>query len=468
MSTANPAAALSITLAPDGLEARLELHAVEGAAAVTAEAVLAALAAKNITQGILNEAIAAAIAPGAAGVQVVARGTPVEQGSDGWLESRIPEARDRKPLVDDSGQVDYRDLGDILIVHPGDALMQRHPPTPGSDGLTVTGQKIPAKPGKAAAFSANLPGTTLAADNPDLLQAAITGLPVLVRGGMMVEPVFKAENISAASGNIDFEGSVVIRGDVAAGMTVRATGDIEIGGMVEGATLEAGGNIAVKGGVIGSLGRESTDAQHIRCSGTFNAAYAQQARIEAGDSIFIDDMAMQCELSALNHIRVGNNKRGHIVGGRVQATLSITAKVFGSPNRVRTECEIGVNPQLHKQLLEMTKALDAKETHLLEVSKLIAFAEKNPGKVKAEMLEKARATAAALSEDISGIQEEQRHLDKKISLSLQARVNAEQTLHEGVEVRMGKRRYNVAEEQGACAVGLDKDALKLLALEDKA
>lgn len=463
-----PAAVLSVALSPDGLEARLTLRTAEGGAPVGREAVLAALAAKGVTQGFLDDAIDDAVAGGSADARVVARGVPPQHGRDGWLESRIPEARDRKPVVNAQGQVDYRDLGGILIVRPGDALMLRHPPTPGSEGLTLAGAKIPAKAGKAAVFSANLPGTAMAADNPDLLQAAITGLPVLVRGGMMVEPVFKAEAVDAASGNIDFDGSVVILGDVAAGMTVRASGDIEIGGMVEGATLEAGGGITVKGGVIGSFGRDSGDVHYIRCSGSFTAAYAQQARIEAGDSIFIDDVAMQCELSAINHVRIGNNKRGHIVGGRVQATLSITAKVIGSPNRAHTECEIGVNPLMHKQLLELTKALDAKETHLLETGKLLAFAGKNPGKVRPEMLDKARATAAALNEDIAAILEQQQDLNLKISLSLQARVNAEQTLHEGVEVRMGSRRYRVTEEQGACAVGLEQETLKLLPLEKTA
>ena len=243
-------------------------------------------------------------------------------------------------------------------------------------------------------------------------------------------------------------------GDVVARMTVRASGDIQVGGVVETATLEAGGSIVVKGGVIGDLGRRTSEDHHISCGACFNAAYAQQARINAGDSIFIDDMAMQCELSAINHIRVGNRKRGHIIGGHVQATLSITAKVVGSPNRTRTHCEIGVNPLMHKKLLELSKKRDGEETQLLEISKLLDFAHKNPGKLRPEMIDKARATAAALSAEIAGMREEQEALTKQIELSQHSRVNVQQALYEGVEVRMGNLRYSPAEEHGACAVGM--------------
>jgi uncharacterized protein (DUF342 family) len=389
-------------------------------------------------------------------------------GSDGRFESLLPEVRSRVPRVDESGHTDYRDMGEILVVHPGDKLMLRHPATTGRDGVTLRGEPIPPKPGKDMMYSANLAGTTFAPENPDLLLAAISGQPVVVKGGMIVEPLYKVDEVGTASGNIDFDGSVVVHGEVGAGMTVRATGDIEVGGVVESATLEAGGSIVIKGGAIGSLGRKSGAEHRIKCGGCFTAAFAQQAAIEAGDSIFIDDVAMQCELTAHNHIRVGNQKRGHIIGGKAQATLSITAKVIGSPNRVATRLEIGVNPSMHKQLLEMAKDRDGKENQLLEISKLLDFAHKNPGKVRPEMIEKARTTAGALGEAIAAMREEQDVLTKKIELSLQSRVIAEQAIYEGAEVLMGNQRHRVVGEQGACAIGLTEHGLARMPLEDKA
>jgi uncharacterized protein (DUF342 family) len=249
-------------------------------------------------------------------------------------------------------------------------------------------------------------------------------------------------------------------------MCVRCSGDIEVGGMVEAATLEAAGSIVVKGGVVGGLGRKEAAEHFIRCGGSFNAAYAQQAKIDAGDSIFIDDTVMQCELAAANHILVGNKRRGHIIGGKAQATLSITGKVLGSPNRVATRFEIGVDPAMHKLAQEKAKTRDGRETQLLEISKLLDFAAHHPERVRPEMVDKARATAAALSAEIAAIREEEETLEKRVELAQQSRVIAKEILYEGVEVLMGNHRYRVAGEHGACAVGLGKGGLSLLAADE--
>jgi uncharacterized protein (DUF342 family) len=313
-------------------------------------------------------------------------------------------------------------------------------------------------------FSANLKGAAIAPHDSNLLVAAIAGQPVQARGGMVVEPVYTVQDVDTGTGNVDFDGSVVIQGDVAAGMTVRASGDIEIGGTAEAASLEAGGNIVIKGGALGNPGQSGE--YRIRCGASFSAAFAQKAHIEAGDSIFIDDAAMQCELTATNHVRVGGKKRGHVVGGIARAMLSVTAKVLGAENRTRTRVEIGVNPGMHKMLLEVAKQRDERETALLEVSKLLDFASKNPGRLSAQKIDQARATAARLAEDIAAMRGEQDLLSQKIELSQAAQVVVQITVHEGVEVQMGNRVFKVSAEQGPSTIQLAGESIVLAPLQD--
>lgn len=458
-------ATLAVRIAPDGLAATLSIVAPQGGAPIAKEDVLAELAAKGITEGIALDAINQAIADGAASEVVIARGRQPVAGADGRLESLVAEARDRRPQLDASGHIDYRDLGDIQVVRPGEALMRRHPPTPGEPGVTVCGVAIAPRPGKDIGFAPQLAGAAPAPGDPDCLVATLAGQPVQVRGGIMVEPVYSVDAVSMASGNIRFDGSVKIRGDVAAGMVVSASGDIEVGGVVESATLEAGGSIVVKGGVIGKLGRKDAGEHHIRCGRDFSAAYAQQVRVEAGDSIFIDDIAMQCELAAANHIRVGQRRRGHVIGGRLQATLSVRARVLGSPNRIETQFEIGTPPELHKQQLELAKQRDGRETQLLDISKLLAFADQHPGRLPADKLDKARQTAALLSAEIAELRSNEEALAHKVELAHQARVIAEQAMYEGVVVTLGNQRYRVVGEHGGGAIGLGGHGLELLPVE---
>lgn len=455
-------AELKVDISSDEISATLTIVPAFGGHAISKDEVLAALLGQGITEGIDLEAINGAIAQGFANNVLIARGRPPEHGADGFLECVLPETRDRRPRVNESGQVDYRDLGDIFVVRPGDLLMLRHPPTDGIPGISVRGRVLPARPGKNAMFASKLDGATTASDDPDRLVAAVVGQPVQVRDGVMVEPVFSVAAVTMATGNIQFDGSVKIMGDVAAGMSVTASGDIEIGGVAESATLEAGGSIVIKGGALGKFGRKESETPRIHCGGAFHAAYAQQVRVHAEDSIFIDDIAMQCELTAGNHIRVGNRKRGQVIGGQLQATLSITAKVLGSANRIETRLEIGSPPALLKQKSALARERDNEETQLLEISKVLAFAEQHPGKLGDEMLERARRSAARLAAHIAELRESEETIAHTLALAHDAKVVAEQHIFDGVVVTLGSQRYRVVGEHGACAIGLGALGLQLL------
>lgn len=465
-------ATFSVALSEDQMLAHLSLVPAEGGAAVSRDAVLAALTELGVQSGVDQTALTEALAAGVADHMVIARGLAPEHGADGRLEPCQTQPRTRSPKVSESGQVDYRDLGDLLVVHPGDALMRRIPPTAGTPGRTLTGAIVPAQPGKAVVFGADLPGTKRSAEDPDLLVAAITGQPVLRHDGMIVEPVLVIESVSMTSGNIRFEGSVKIKGDVESGMTVSATRDIEVGGVAELATLDAGGSVVVRGGIIGALGRKdgkSSGAPITRAAVSVEAGYAQNAHIEAGDCIVIEDAAIQCELVAANHIVVGRKKRGCLIGGRHQATLSLTAKEVGSPQRLTTQIELGINPAMHKQMLELAKSRDAKETQLLEVSKLLALARQHPGRLPDTTVTKARQTAAAIAAAIAELREQYEEINRKVALSLGARVIATQKIYESVEVHLAGHRFRVPREYGACAVGLDREGqLGLLAPDEPA
>lgn len=458
-------AELTITVSADGLFVVMNIVPAQGGKPVGTTEVLDRLTELGVTEGILSDEIRRAVAAGVAEGVVIARGRPPVHGEDGRLESLLPEVRSRVPRLTETGQTDFRDLGEILTVSPGQPMMRRRPPTEGIDGVTVLGAPIPAIAGKAVMFATNLAGAQIDADDPDRLLAQIAGQPVVVPGGMIVEPVYTVAAVNMATGNVSFDGSVVVRGDVAAGMRIKASGDIEIGGTAEPCFLEAGGNIVVKGGALGGVGRKEYADSVIRCGGTFTAGYAQQARVEVGDSIFIDDVAMQCELAAGKHICVGNKRRGHIIGGHALATLSITGKVLGSPNRIATTFEVGVSPAMNRRMQELAHERDAREKQLLDISKLLVFADRNPSRVDPKMLERACATTRNLSAEIESLRDEEQRLNQLVMLSQQARVVAEQAMYEGVTVLMGSHRYRLIRDQGPGHIALVNGALELLAPE---
>ena len=106
-----------------------------------------------------------------------------------------------------------------------------------------------------------------------------------------VDPHLKLNGVGVATGNINFTGSVEIKGDIAAGFKVKATGDINVSGVINGAEVE-GRNIYVSGGVNGM------DRSKIRAEEDIRAAFCEMADLQANRDIYIADVALHSQLRA--------------------------------------------------------------------------------------------------------------------------------------------------------------------------
>ena len=79
-------------------------------------------------------------------------------------------------------------------------------------------------------------GTFLSPDDPDLLLASRPGLPRQEKNGMKVDDVLSVKQVDIRHGHVIFEGALIVAGDVTPGMKIKTSGDVVIGGFVEGAT----------------------------------------------------------------------------------------------------------------------------------------------------------------------------------------------------------------------------------------
>lgn len=176
---------------------------------------------------------------------VVARGIPPRQGQNGFVEYHYEEIL--KPVVyqENERQVDYRERYTIQQVEEGTVIATIHPPVPGEPGIKVTGEQVAPKPVVPAVVKCR-EGASLSPDGTRVI-ARTKGRPVYRRGR---EHIFQVENfyvhqgpVNMESGNLYFEGDLIVKGDVEEGMKVLAGGDLEIHGSAAGANLKAGGNI---------------------------------------------------------------------------------------------------------------------------------------------------------------------------------------------------------------------------------
>jgi len=448
-------ASCAVSVSDDFMTATLSITPACGGRRVTREEVLKELADRGVVSGIMEEEIDAAVAAGQASRQQIAAGTLPCPGEDSQFVSLIPEAREMVPLVsDDQNTADYRNLGDLVSVSLGDPLMRRTPPTPGLPGQNLLGITFPTSDGCEIPFADNLTGVACDLHDCDLLLAACSGFPVLVPRGMMVEPVFKLKRVDLSTGNLHVKGSLEIAGDVSEGMEVTATEGITVGGIVEAARLEAGGDIEVKGGVIGHgklfLGKNEgrKEAAQLKAGGRVTVQFAENALIIAGAEITVRELAMQSELTSGTSITVGETggRKGHIIGGLCRAATLVHAIVIGSHAGVPTVVEVGVDPSLNQKLGFVKDTLDEKGGRLEELTKTLAYVRENPGSMEPGLLQLKERVYAKLQSEVAELAGEKKRLQKRMEINGLARVEVERDAFLGVQVRIGHSTLQVEDD----------------------
>lgn len=430
-----------IDIAPDLMAATLTATRAQGGKPLGRDMVAKLLADKKITHGILHDDIGRAIAEGEANALLIAKGRKPVNGEDGKLKSLIEMSKERRPRFDSNDVANYRELGGIVVVYEGQELMQCIPPTQGEAGINIQGKEIPGKSGKAVKFSAQLKGTKLDPNDPNLLVAAIAGQPVLAEGGMIVEPSITVGTVDLNSGNLDFDGSIVIKGDVQPGMAIYASGDIQVGGTVEAATLDAKGDVVVKGGIIGHNDAQDSARARVRCGGTCSALFIENASIEAGNSIQIERHARQSDLAAANQVIVGRpgSKQGNIIGGSVRATMLVQAGTIGTPVGVKTHIMVGSNPKLDERMKVLNRELEQKAKELDDVVKIITFLTENPARAKPGMQQKAENSRDRIMQEMESVRMERDDAAQALKLADGARFVVEKILYTNVKIEIGDK-----------------------------
>ena len=442
-------ASYAVEVAADATCAWVDLTAARGGAPLALPEVLRALAEAGVVHGIDMASLQSACETGSTARVTAANATMPQMGADTRFELLVTDTRDRTPKIDEHGFADYHELGDIPNVTPGQALMRRHPPTSGVNGRNVRGEAMPAIDGHDEPFSAELKGACIADDDPNLLRSQHSGQPVHTGNAVDVEEVLRLTGVSIATGNITFDGTVEINGDVQPGMKVHATGDIVVNGLVEGGELEAGGNINVSGGVIahGAL----------RAAKTAAARFVENSSIHAGTTIAITDMAAHSELEALNEVIISttSGQRGRLVGGVTRAMMRVCTPQLGAMAGGVTKVQVGVNPVLENRHRDLVTLGEKQKVEEEKLGKTLQHLSRNGD--PSGMLERVQGGWKRSLEVWGKTIAEKTELEQQLALTTAARIEIGMGVSGEVDIVIGKaaRRLRRSLGTGAFSVTLD-------------
>lgn len=357
----------------------------------------------QITHGILPLHMEK-VTPGKA--ILIAQGTPPVKGADAQII--YLEIPDRKPVIRADGKADYYDMNFIHEINEGAWLGEKIPPKPGCDGMTIYGESIPALPGRDANLKYDRKSAyEVEEEGKIILRSRIGGVLEHSRGQISVNHHLPINgDVGIETGNIDFEGSISIRGTVQHGYTVIARGDVSIEGPegVSGAKLirSVEGDIYIRGGIFG-LGETRIEA-----GGNIFVKHVNEANLFAGQNISIGFYAIGSNLNAAS-IFV-DERKGKIIGGRAVAKNQIVTSISG--NRLERRTELVVN-SVNKE--EAYTHVQEKATHLKSLHEEIIRLEEQVNRLDVIRLNSQQLAALEQAKQkLDGYKEEAAHIDQEI------------------------------------------------------
>jgi uncharacterized protein (DUF342 family) len=337
-------ASLTITIGPENMSVTLELTAGYGGKQIKNANVIEILKENNITKGIIKENLinivkdGIRLQPGKSITTEIARGKASTSGKDGYIKYLVDDPADRImcPKKLDNGNVDMRELGDLIHVKTGRKLAKLIPPTAGVNGFDIIGTITEAVAGETSVLEES-DGSSFSDENNNILIATIDGMPKHLDNSVTVNTLLEVENIDVGTGNIRFDGSIYVKGNVCEGMELSASEDIVIAGIVESASIAAGGNISI---ALGIIGRQVSEDNHLenntvlQAEGDVSAQFVQYADIFAKNDIKVTQYISHSQIIVEGDLWVGNiaNEKadGKVFGTSVLAGGSVHVGTLGS------------------------------------------------------------------------------------------------------------------------------------------
>lgn len=359
---------------------------------------------------------------------LVAEGIPPKNGDDAYLVSEIPTS-DESPKKE---VFNFRNVMKIPSVTSGQPLARIIPPTLGTPGKNVSNQTIPAKNGRPLLIRA---GKNVILKESTFF-STIDGQISMTNKSISVNPLFEVNgSLDLRTGNIEFVGNVIIRGDVPTGYEVRAGGDVKIYGLVEGAYIEAGGNVIVSGGIAGA------NRGKVIAGGNIQASYLNQAWLQAGQDVFAESSILNSKVVASGSIMC---KNAVVVGGSLSAGRDIHIKELGNKLFTKTILHAGFDPILNEKEKQLKTEIEEATENLKKIRNIEARLLDNARRVGSlpeemrAMLQKQQATKQFLESQIPILHGQLQELEEERHDQLTASVYVYETVFPNVFINFGK------------------------------
>ncbi|MCU7553932.1 FapA family protein [Alteromonas sp. ASW11-19] len=452
----------------DGMSASLVLTAPFGGKMPTAETILALANKNGIRRGVSIKRITALLEESAKGTpgniveREIARGLPPRDGKSSRFIPLVPNALERvlRPQSNDGKRVDMRNLGEVICVKANTEVLRRTPPTQGRNGFDVRGNGLEAKPGDWVEFKKG-EGTVVSDHDENLLIAAIAGMPKYQELTMNIDDTYICSGVNVGTGHINYEGAVLVNGDVTEKMVIKATGDVTVNGFVESARIESGGDIIITEGGMGKVNETQTDYScQLIAAGSVHVQHGQGLDIQCAGNITVGRQLAYSKLRCGGSVTVGqiDNPQGNLFACDVVSQAAVTAGTLGavSGSTLKVDFSPGFNLIVERKdaLDELLKQL--RENNLRHQEKISIIQAKFVPKEMREKVQEAKELLKNESALLSWIEDKAKEMKTaKDSYQTEVKLVANKRLYPGVSVKLNNRTWRSEREYDRSRVKYD-------------
>ena len=326
--------------------------------------------------------------------------------------------------------------GLYITVSEGTPLLRHFPPTAGTPGKGVNGEPILPLPVNDRLLLPGV-GTAISPDDPDLIIATRDGKPFFDDNSVRVDPTLEVNKVDPSTGNVFFDGNIVVWGPVEAGYTVQAGHDLTILDTVEGADLIAGNDITLVTGVYGR------GKSKISLKGNLMARFLNDCTIQCGGNIEVTDLMSHCFVECEGALHLGElGGKGQIIGGNIQVLEKAQARIIGSVSEINTRIAVGPSDAFLSRVGRIKEEI-RQLRHDLKIIGKQPQSQSEQGHVESKPgFEHMTAKQLALVEKLKTLEEEGTELREKLDSSRNGIIRAEE-VYRGAVLSVGTLRKTI-------------------------
>lgn len=290
-----------------------------------------------------------------------------------FVEGRKPiDGNVRKVILDydftidtgkesETGNMDFKDRGFIHNIEAGIQIAHFIEEKPSMDGLDIYDALMEAHHDEDPCYKV---GKNITVDDDGIvIRSGIRGILNNHNNTLSVSTVAEIDKVDLSTGNIEVNGSLIIKDNVEPGFLIKTEGDIFVHGNIEDADIECAGNLIVSGGIIG--GANSI----IKVNGKIYSGFIRNASIVCKGDL-LSNQLVNAEIACNDRVIILEGK-GVIIGGNVKALNGVWAKSIGSMSETKTTITVGRDAEADEEFKNIVITIKSNKEEISKIKSLL-------------------------------------------------------------------------------------------------